>query len=124
MRFSIDDRALTALRDAVSELARQSGRGVSRKALVALAGAADGYELSIYAGDPPVAIAHPRASSVFAALTVREREVAALVARGCGNAEIAAALFISEATVKDHVHNILRKSGLKTRAGVAGAWGR
>jgi DNA-binding NarL/FixJ family response regulator len=124
MRFSVDDRVLAALRNAVNELARQSGRGVSREAIVALAGAADGYELSIYAGDPPVAIAHPRVSSVFAGLTAREREVGALVARGCGNAEIAAELIISEATVKDHVHNILKKSGLKTRAAVAGAWGR
>jgi DNA-binding NarL/FixJ family response regulator len=122
MRFSMDDGALTALRDAVSELARQSGRGVSRHAIVSLAGAAEAYDLSIYAGDPPVAIAHPRVSSVFAGLTAREREVGSLVARGWGNAAIAAELFISEATVKDHVHNILRKSGLKTRAAVAGAW--
>ena len=48
--------------------------------------------------------------------------MAALVARGHGNSEIAAELVIAEATVKDHVHSILRKSGLKTRAAVAGAW--
>ena len=87
-----------------------------------LAGAASGYELSLYGGDPPLAFARPQRPPLFSGLTPREREVAALVARGHGNREIAAELVVSEATVKDHVHNILRKSGLKTRAAVAGAW--
>ena len=123
MNRSLDDRSLKALRRTVGELARQSGRGIPREAIVELAEAGNGYELTIYGGDPPLAVARPRRSSVFSALTAREREVAALVARGYANGEIAARLVITEATVKDHVHNILRKSGLKTRAAVAGAWG-
>lgn len=49
-------------------------------------------------------------------LTQREREVWRLVAQGMTNASIAAALFLSEHTVKFHVHNLLRKLELKTRA--------
>jgi two-component system, NarL family, response regulator DevR len=49
-------------------------------------------------------------------LTPREREVWRLLAAGLSNAAIAKALFISEHTAKFHVHNLLRKLGVKTRA--------
>ncbi|MEU7886525.1 response regulator transcription factor [Microbispora bryophytorum] len=49
-------------------------------------------------------------------LSSREREVLRLVAEGSSNREIAAALFVSEATVKTHLTHIFGKLGAKDRA--------
>jgi DNA-binding NarL/FixJ family response regulator len=49
-------------------------------------------------------------------LTLRESEVAALLARGLSNREIAEALYISEHTVKSHLKSVFRKTGVGTRA--------
>ncbi|MET3807191.1 DNA-binding NarL/FixJ family response regulator [Nakamurella sp. UYEF19] len=49
-------------------------------------------------------------------LSAREGEVLALIAAGRSNREIAASLFVSEATVKTHVNNIFGKAGLRDRA--------
>jgi predicted ATPase/DNA-binding CsgD family transcriptional regulator len=53
-------------------------------------------------------------------LSARELEVARLVADGLSNPAIAAALFVSVATVKTHVSHILSKLGLESRVQVAG----
>ncbi|HEV7931117.1 MAG TPA: response regulator transcription factor [Actinomadura sp.] len=49
-------------------------------------------------------------------LSTREREVLRLVAKGTSNREIAAVLFVSEATVKTHLTHIYGKLGVKDRA--------
>jgi len=58
-----------------------------------------------------------------AGLTERELEVARLVARGLGNAEIAHALAVKERTVVFHVSNILRKLDVASRVEIA-VWAR
>jgi DNA-binding NarL/FixJ family response regulator len=59
----------------------------------------------------------------FEPLTPREVEIAAQVAEGKTNADIASELFISPGTVKTHVASVQRKLGVKNRVGVAvSAW--
>ncbi|TQS31161.1 response regulator transcription factor [Microbispora sp. KK1-11] len=62
----------------------------------------------------------PRETSTVV-LTEREDEIVALVAQGRTNAEIAAELFLSPGTVKNHVASIQRKVGAGNRVAIA-AW--
>ena len=62
----------------------------------------------------------PAADRLPDELTPREAEVLAQIAAGLSNTEIAAALFVSEATVKTHINHIFTKTGLRDRAQLVG----
>ena len=70
--------------------------------------------LAAAAGFRPVQTSDPRS-----ALSKREREIYELVCQGLSNKQIAACLFISEATVKVHVQHIFDKFGTRSRTALA-----
>ena len=61
----------------------------------------------------------PSAADPLGQLSQREREVLELVAQGLRNREIAARLYLSEATVKTHVRHVLEKLRFRNRAEAA-----
>jgi DNA-binding NarL/FixJ family response regulator len=61
----------------------------------------------------------PKRENGRPALSKREREVTALVTQGLRNRDIADKLFISEQTVKNHLHNIFDKTGVSDRLELA-----
>ncbi|MCI2422337.1 LuxR C-terminal-related transcriptional regulator [Saccharopolyspora sp. K220] len=67
----------------------------------------------------PAEAAAPRVPSTQLVLTKREQEVAALVAQGMSNKDIAATLVISQRTAEAHVEHILAKLGFTSRAQIA-----
>jgi DNA-binding NarL/FixJ family response regulator len=89
----------------------------------AVAGTADGEE---FAGGNPAAAAGQSAPAAARSaqppdeLTPREAEVLGHIAAGLSNIEIAATLFVSEATVKTHINHIFTKTGLRHRAQLVG----
>ncbi len=90
--------------------------------------ASSAVELAVEAPQPAAAgdaAGSPSGSAAKATapreLTPRERQIVALIARGCSNKAIAEELVISPATAARHVANILLKLGFSSRAQVA-AW--
>ncbi|HYK68528.1 MAG TPA: response regulator transcription factor [Streptosporangiaceae bacterium] len=118
--FDLDDYVYEALRAGASGfLLKDSPRG-DLVAAVRAAAAGDALLapsvtrrlIEAFARRPPEATPSP---SQLASVTARERDVLLLLARGRSNAEIARALFVSEATVKTHVASLLAKLGLRDR---------
>ncbi|WP_412543065.1 response regulator transcription factor [Longispora sp. K20-0274] len=93
-------------RDALAEAVRTVAAGDSL-----LAPAVTRRLITDHLSRPP---ARP-AADALTQLTTRERETLVHIARGLSNAEIAAAMTLSEHTVKTHVSNILTKLGLRDR---------
>lgn len=119
----LDDGTTETLAQALAAVGR-SNDAMASGALAAFAelGAA-GHRLRVdwRASDrlgAPVILAVP-AVPALAALSPRQQEVAEALAAGHSNKEIARALGISLATVKDHVHAVLSRLGLERRGQVA-----
>jgi DNA-binding NarL/FixJ family response regulator len=71
------------------------------------------------APQPPIPAAAPTRERERSPLSQREREIVALVAQGFKNKEMAEKMFISEQTVKNHLHNIFDKLGVSDRLELA-----
>lgn len=71
------------------------------------------------AGDPGTATRQEQARRKLATLTPREQQVAAAIAQGSSNGDIAAALRMSLATVKARVSRLLAKLQADNRAQIA-----
>jgi non-specific serine/threonine protein kinase len=76
--------------------------------------------LAVAAGEVPADVATDVPGTPAKTLTRREREVAALVADGLGNREIAERLFLSKRTVDSHIEHIFTKLGFSSRTQLAG----
>ncbi len=67
----------------------------------------------------PVKPSAPVITKSTTRLTVREQEIAALIAQGLSNKQIAAKLVVSERTAESHILNILNKLGFNSRTQIA-----
>jgi len=118
--FDLDDYVYEALRAGASGFLLKDSPRHDLIAAVRAAAAGDALLapsvtrrlIEAFARRPPETAPSP---SRLASLTAREQDVLLLLARGRSNAEIAAGLFVSEATVKTHVGNLLAKLGLRDR---------
>jgi two-component system, NarL family, nitrate/nitrite response regulator NarL len=59
------------------------------------------------------------AGRIDPSLTARQEDIAELIGQGLSNKQIALALMVSHSTVKNHVHNIIKKLGVEDRADIA-----
>ncbi|WP_106398439.1 response regulator [Actinocorallia populi] len=120
--FDHDDYVRTALRDgACGFLLKRSGPGLLIEGVRAAMAGDVLISPQITVRLLQALVPAPAASPGPASLTVREREVARLVAEGLTNAEIGGRLFISAGTAKTHVANVQAKLKARNRVGIA-AW--
>ena len=125
--FDLDEYAFGALRAGASGFLLKDVRPAELVAAIRTVAAGDAVVsprvtrrlLEEYAQVLPLPEAQrEQAYPQLSALTEREREVLIAVAQGLSNTEIAASLYVSEATVKSHVGRILAKLGLRDRVQV------
>lgn len=115
--FDLDDAVTTAIEAGASGFLLKETR--PEMMLETVRAVADGSEV-VAAGATRRLFERTRTSRStpgpeYDRLTAREREILVLAAKGMSNAEIAAAEYLSEATVKTHVSRILAKLGRRDR---------
>ena len=102
---------------AIGYLTKDAGRDDLRRAIEAAAAGQAVLDPTVQARLVEAArLAPDRPSELPDGLTERESEVLHLIATGRSNSQIAALLFVSDATVKTHVNHIFAKSGSRDRA--------
>lgn len=124
--FDVDEHVLTALRDGAAGFLVKDTPPTEILRAIRLVAAGDAVLsptvtrklIDHMAADGAPAIS-ARAVALLGELTEREHEVALAVGRGSSNAEIAAELYMSVATVKAHVSRLLMKLDLDNRVQVA-----
>ena len=118
--FDLDEYVFQALRAGASGLLLKDATAEQLVAAVRTVAAGDALldpavtrrVIDAFVASPPT---DSRENEMLADLTAREVEVLRLIAHGRSNREIAAALFVGEATAKTHVSNVLSKLGLRDR---------
>jgi DNA-binding NarL/FixJ family response regulator len=125
--FDLDEYAFAALRAGASGFLLKDARPAELTSAIRAVATGDAVVsprvtrrmLEMFSGRLPapgdVTPGEPATDPRLAQLTTREVEVLRTVAEGLSNAEIAARLFLSEATVKTHVGRILAKLGVRDR---------
>ena len=104
--YLLKDTPLEELTDVIRSIAKgytQFGPGILEKVVV----------------DAAQSVPTPEPPPGFESLSPKEKEVLALIAQGANNKEIAAALFISEGTVRNHITHILGRLNLRDRTQAA-----
>jgi len=123
--YAEDEHILSALRaGALGYLTKDAGRvQIAQAVRAAAAGqstlSADVQQKLLAAASTPAPSVAPSAAPDAAlpdGLTTREVEVLKLIAGGLSNREIAARLFVTEATVKSHINRLFAKAGVTHRA--------
>lgn len=128
----LNEQTLARLRDLMRDLHEHDARAIPLSELMSMAdrlspdvGLTIDLEASRELGHPMVVLRVPSdvpRDDRIARLSRREREVVALIADGLANKQIALRLHLALATVKDHVHRILEKTGMSNRAALAAAY--
>ncbi len=116
--YADDESIVRALRaGAIGYLTKDASRDQIRRALEAAASGQAVLDAAVQARLVGVAsLPGTGGGPLPDGLTEREAEVLRLIAAGRSNAEIARALFVSEATVKTHVNHIFAKTGSRDRS--------
>jgi DNA-binding NarL/FixJ family response regulator len=129
--FSDDAWVFSALQaGARGFLTKDAGADEIHRAITAVADGHAQFDPSVQrrlldAFNPPAPAGQSAPTAARAApppddLTPREAEVLGHIAAGLSNLEIAAVLFVSEATVKTHINHLFTKTGLRDRAQLVG----